>query len=294
MATVARSLDIPFSAEDFDRVAALAHDRIGLHLEAHKRDLVYGRLAKRLRKLGLSSFKAYFDLLADANGEVEEGELLSLLTTNVTHFFREQHHFEQMRDDIFPRLIKRAQSGQRVRLWSAGCSQGQEAYSLALTIKELCPNAAQLDIRILATDVDPKVLKVGFRGQYPEAELDGIPKRLRQIGTTKPKGGFFEIEPTTRSLVTFGELNLVKPWPTRGSFDVIFCRNVAIYFDKQTQEKLWMRFAKQLRAGAQLVVGHSERVTGPATAFLSNDGVTSYRKSDAKTHDDIDKTGRNK
>lgn len=283
MTAIARTLDFPFSAADFDRVAALAHEKIGLHLETHKRDLVYGRLAKRLRKLGLGSFDEYFGLLAGPQGEAEEGELLSLLTTNVTHFFREQHHFEQLRADVLPQLIQRAKAGQRVRLWSAGCSAGQEAYSLALVIFELCPNAEKLDLRILATDVDRKILNVGFRARYPEAELKGIPQSLSRVGVTSPKNGTFGIEPSVRRLVTFGELNLIKPWPMRGAFDVIFCRNVAIYFDKPTQEKLWTRFSKSLRDGGWLMLGHSERVTGPALACLRSDGVTAYQKPEAST-----------
>lgn len=277
-----RNLDFPFTAADFDRIAAFAHEKIGLHLEKHKQDLVYGRLAKRLRSLGLKSFGDYFDFLTGPQGEVEQRELLNVLTTNVTHFFRENHHFDHMRNEVLPKLIARARSGQKVRLWSAGCSAGQEAYSIALTISELCPDASRLDLRILATDVDRTVLKKANAARYPEMEMTGVPPALRQSGFTAKGDASFVIRPEVRNLVTFGELNLIKPWPMRGQFDVIFCRNVAIYFDKPTQEKLWARFAKVLREGGHLMIGHSERVTGPGAETLRNGGVTTYIKMQAQ------------
>lgn len=287
-----RTLDFAFSMSDFERVATLAYERIGLHLETHKRDLVYGRLAKRLRLLGLNGFQDYFALLEGPQGKAEERALLSLLTTNVTQFFRENHHFELMRQRVLPEVIKRAKSGQRVRLWSAGCSAGHEAYSMALVIADMCPRAAELDLRILATDVDQNILKVAVNGQYAKSDLEGIPSKLRKAGTMPTPNGGFEVNADIRKLVTFGELNLIKPWPVDGPFDVIFCRNVAIYFDKRTQEILWTRFAKVLREGGWLMIGHSERLSGAATVHLQSEGVTAYSKLTAAT-DQNNAKGRN-
>lgn len=277
-----RMVDYPFTDADFAGVAALAREAFGLHLEAHKRDLVYGRLCKRLRLLGLETFAEYLDVLRGPVGDDERREMLCALTTNVTQFFREAHHFDLLRDAILPDLLARARRGERVRLWSAGCSGGQEAFSIALTVASACPDAARLDLRILATDVDPVILKRGMAARYPAAERAAIPAPLCRAGVVDGADGTFAIAPDVRRLVTFGELNLMQRWPMRGPFDVIFCRNVAIYFDRTTQERLWGRFADLLRDGGRLMVGHSERVTGPAADRLRSDGVTAYTRREAE------------
>ncbi|MBI1171170.1 chemotaxis protein [bacterium] len=273
-----RSRDrIQFSDADFRIIADLAMRDFGLFLTPAKRDLVYSRLLKRLRALGLEQFSDYCALLTSAQGEVERAAMLSALTTNVTHFFREDHHFKLLREVALPPLIKSARDGGRVRIWSAGCSAGQEPYSLAFTLLSLCPEAARLNIRILATDVDPEILAKAETGLYPDDERKAIPEAMRKF--IEPAGANrFKVAATARELITFGKLNLIENWPISGPFQVIFCRNVAIYFDKPTQAKLWARFGELLSPGGHLCIGHSERVAGAAEPMFRPVGVTAYQR----------------
>lgn len=270
-----------YTQADFATIARRAQADFGLHLTEAKRDLVYSRLAKRLRQLGLPDFAAYCRLIESQDGIDERVEMLSALTTNVTHFFREEHHFQTLRTSVLPPLIKAARNGRRVRLWSAGCSAGQEPYSLAFTLLDLCPDAARLDIRILATDVDPAIVGRAKAGLYDAEELQSLPDPVRQRYVEPEEGGRARIGDQPRQLIRFGELNLIQDWPFRGSFDVIFCRNVAIYFDKPTQSRLWSRFAEVLTPGGLLCIGHSERLSGPASEVFEAAGVTTYRKTAA-------------
>jgi chemotaxis protein methyltransferase CheR len=269
-----------FSDADFNAIARRAHQEFGLHLTQSKKDLVYSRLTKRVRLLGLPDFRAYCSLIESDSGAEERTNMLSALTTNVTHFFREDHHFQTLRETVLPPLIAAARQGKRVRLWSAGCSAGQEPYSLAFTVLDMCPDAARLDIRILATDVDPAILARARAGIYSEDERPAIPEamRARYLQPTPDGRATFTIADKPRDLITFGELNLMQDWPLRGQFDVLFCRNVAIYFDKPTQARLWARFAGMIPAGGHLFIGHSERVAGPAEASFEGAGVTTYRR----------------
>ena len=274
-------MDYAFSDAEFVRIADRARREFGLHLPSSKKGLVYSRVARRLRNLGLPDFHAYCDLLDGSKGPAEQIELLSALTTNVTRFFREQHHFRTLRDTVLPPLIAAARAGRRVRLWSAGCSAGQEPYSLAFTVLALCPEAAALDLRILATDIDPAVLAAASAGRYPKADMKALPEPTRDTMIDAPGDGdeTFTVRPQPRALIRFRELNLIKDWPMRGRFDIIFCRNVAIYFDPETQARLWCRFADTMCGGGHLFIGHSERVTGPAVSTLTTAGITTYRKT---------------
>ena len=262
---------------DFTAIARRAYQDFGLHLPSSKKDLVYSRLAKRLRHLGMRDFHAYCSLIESPGGAEERMQMLSALTTNVTHFFREDHHFRLLREKVLPPLLAAARAGGRVRLWSAGCSAGQEPYSLALTVLDLCPESARLDIRILASDVDPAILRLAQDGLYPVEELKAIPAGMRERFVEQDSGQpTFRIKDRARAIVRFAELNLMSDWPMRGPFDVIFCRNVAIYFDKQTQARLWQRFAALTPPGGYLFLGHSERLSGPAEAMYRSAGVTAY------------------
>ncbi len=264
---------------DFRKIAAMLHGDAGIALPEAKATLVYSRLAKRLRALGLTSFKDYCALVASSEGLDERQKMLAALTTNVTRFFREPHHYDHLRDHVLPALIARARSGGRVRLWSAGCSTGQEAYSCAMTILKAAPDAARLDIKILATDIDPNVVVEGRQGAYRDSLMDGIPLDLRGRAFDRVEGGW-QANEELRSLVTFRELNLIGDWPMKGTFDVIFCRNVAIYFEEETQSRIWSRFAPLLpKNTGVLYIGHSERVAGPAAAQLVPDGITTYRRN---------------
>ena len=267
---------IRFTEGDFHVIADLAMRDFGLHLTLAKRDLVYSRLLKRLRVLGFDAFADYCGVLTGPDGEAERQAMLSALTTNVTHFFREDHHFKLMRDVALPPLIKAARAGERVRLWSTGCSAGQEPYSLAFTVLSLCPEVAKLNLRILATDVDTEILFKAEAGTYAEDERRAIPQAMHKFIEPAPEG--FRIGPAARELITFGRLNLIENWPISGPFQVIFCRNVAIYFDKPTQAKLWARFGALLAPNGYLCIGHSERVAGPAEALFRGVGVTTYQR----------------
>lgn len=284
--------EILLSDADFAAIAKRAYREFGLHLPSTKKDLVYSRLVKRVRQLGFSDFSSYCALLDSPEGEAEQRELLTALTTNVTHFFREGHHFQTLRDTVLPPLLQAARQGKRVRIWSAGCSAGQEPYSLAFTVLGLCPEVAKFDVRILATDIDPEILQKAEKGIYPKSELTAIPEPARSKLTQSVEGAgeVFSIDQKVRDLVRFGELNLMRDWPMRGQFDIIFCRNVAIYFDKDTQSRLWQRFNNVLVDGGYLFIGHSERVAGPAEQSLQPVGITTYHKIGTDTASDKQRT----
>lgn len=272
---------IKFTDADFKIIADLAMRDFGLNLTPAKRDLVYSRLLKRLRVLEMEDFHSYCSLLTSPNGTDERNAMLSALTTNVTHFFREEHHFKLLREAALPELIKAAKSGGRVRIWSAGCSAGPEPYSLAFTVLSLFPEAARSNFRILATDVDPEILRKAEAGIYAEEERKGIPEAYRRF--LEPAGpGRFAIASAPRELITFGRLNLIEDWPISGPFQVIFCRNVAIYFDKPTQSRLWARFGQMLSPGGHLCIGHSERILGEAEQMFRAVGITAYQRLSGK------------
>ena len=270
--------EFAFTESDFKRISAMVHGDAGISLPDAKATLVYSRLAKRLRALGLNSFKDYCALVATAEGVDERQKMLAALTTNVTRFFREPHHFDHLKEKILPPLLDAARRGGKVRIWSAACSSGQEPFSIAMTILSLMPDAPERDIRILATDIDPNMVADGRAATYAEHLLDGVPADYRKRWTTT-NGGFVRMADEARALITFNELNLIADWPMKGKFDAIFCRNVAIYFEDDTQARLWSRFAPLNQANGVLYIGHSERIQGPAVTAYRPDGVTTYRRT---------------
>lgn len=273
------------SDADFAALARLVREDSGIHLPPSKRGLVLSRLSKRLRALGLEDFGAYCRHLKTPSGAEERGRLISALTTNVTRFFREDHHFAVLREKVLPPLLENATRGRRVRLWSAGCSSGEEPYSIAITILDLMPDAARHDIRVLATDIDPQVVATARAGVYPATALEPLtPEQRRRYFVPEGTGGgpgSMAVAAAPRGLITFGVLNLIGEWPFRGPFDVIFCRNVVIYFDAATQERLWRRYADLLCAEGHLFIGHSERLSRSAEPLFASQGVTHYRKRPA-------------
>jgi chemotaxis protein methyltransferase CheR len=185
-----------------------------------------------------------------------------------------------LKSHVLPPLLKQAARGARIRIWSAACSSGQEPYSIALTILSVVPDAAAHDIKVLATDIDPHILEVGKKGVYAESLLADIPPDLRKRFFEPHRGDGeqqWRVSEAVRSLVTFRPLNLMQDWPMRGAFHAIFCRNVVIYFDEPTQQRLWSKFVPRLEPGGWLYIGHSERVSGPASAQLGSDGISTYR-----------------
>lgn len=277
---VLASGEYPLTRRDLGEIAAMIYADAGIYLNDSKASLVYSRLSKHIRNLGLDGFRSYCALVASPEGADVRREMLSHLTTNFTKFFRENHHFEHLRDQVLPGLVERARQGGRVRIWSAACSDGQEPYSIALTVLGAMPNAADYDFKILATDIDPKILAAARAGVYDDAALETVSPALRKQwfqeadvqGRRKHR-----IDDRVKRLITFNELNLMANWPFRGPFDVIFCRNVVIYFDEPTQMKVWSRFAGMMAPGGTLYIGHSERVSGDAKALFDNTGITTYR-----------------
>ena len=242
--------------------------------------LVYSRLAKRLRALGLETFHDYCAIVAGSEGVDERQRMVAALTTNVTRFFREPHHFVHLKETVLPPLLAEARRGGEVRLWSAGCSNGQEPYSIALTILSLMPDAARFDIRILATDIDPNMVAEARRAEYDETALKTVDIDLRNRWFAPLRRGDTKIWSATdplRELVGVRELNLFGNWPMRRRFQVIFCRNVVIYFDDRTQKLVWSRFVPVLAPGGRLYIGHSERICGDAAAAFETDGITTYK-----------------
>ena len=268
--------------EDFRRIASILHDHAGIQLSEAKAALVYARLAKRLRALGLESFRDYCTLVAGSSGLDERQRMVAALTTNVTKFFREAHHFEHLKHKVLPGLLDRARRGEEVRIWSAGCSNGQEPYTIALVLLSVMPDVARHDIRILATDIDPNMIAEGRAGEYPESALTDVPAEMRRrwLHRVSSTGeARFQVADEVQSLVAFRELNLFAKWPMKKRFDVIFCRNVVIYFDKTKQAELWTRFSAALKPGGHLYIGHSERVSGPSADHFVADGVTTWRQT---------------
>ena len=266
--------EFPLTAGDFRALAELVYAASGISLQESKAALVYSRLAKRLRVLGLKSFGAYVTLVADDADE--RARLLMALTTNVTRFFREPHHFDHLVDTVLAPRADAVRRGASLRLWSAACSTGQEPYSMALAVLSVWPDAADLDVRILATDIDNNVLATARAGAYSAEAIEAIPAAFRNRWLVKDENTArtWRVGPEARALIAYKPLNLNGEWPMRRRFDAIFCRNVVIYFDEPTQATLWRRFRDQLAPGGRLYVGHSERV-GDTT--FESDGQTVYR-----------------
>lgn len=254
--------DEPISEEAYARVAQLLHDLTGIHLPPGKRAMVASRLSRPLRNAGVAGIDAYCRLLAHPGATRQQEDFISALTTNTTQFNREAHHFDHLCRDILPGLAARAQDGQRVRLWSAGCSSGEEAYGLAFHVLDHCPSAPSRDLRILATDIDHRILARARKASYPATAAVALPgdQTSRYFETAPGSSTLLEVKPAARQLIAFRHLNLKDDWPFAGQFDVIFCRNVAIYFDEATQARLWRRLCDRVLPGGVLYIGHSESI----------------------------------
>ncbi len=278
-ATAASPGEYPLSAQEFATIARMTHAHSGITLNDSKRQLVYSRLAKQIRKLGLSGFGPFVQLM-QSDADIRR-EAIFALTTNHTKLFRENHHFEHFEAHVRPGLIAAAERGQKVRLWSSASSSGEEPYSLAMTLlgdeRTAGARLATRDIAILATDLAPHVLTVAKAGRYPADMARDIPDRYRRAWV-RETAGELEMAPELKRILSYRQLNLLDPWPMKGKFDAIFCRNVMIYFDEPTKARLIERFATLLEPGSFLYIGHSERVIGPATALFELVGNTIYRR----------------
>lgn len=266
-----------FTDGDFRQIARILNAEAGIYLSDAKAPFVYSRLTKRLRALGIDSFQDYCALIASNAGDQERRQMIAALTTNVTRFFREPHHFDHFRKNIVERLTPSLRKGGRLRVWSSACSNGQEPYSIAMSIFSQLPDADALNIRVLATDIDSHMIAAAVAGEYSDDVVSAVPDEQRRKWFHSVNGGMFRVDAKLASIVAFRELNLIGNWPMKGKFDAIFCRNVAIYFEERTQQQIWSRFVPLLNPGGVLYIGHSERISGPASDQLIADGVTTYR-----------------
>ncbi|MDQ6993805.1 MAG: protein-glutamate O-methyltransferase [Mariprofundus sp.] len=260
--------EFPYTRKDFDHLCQLVMEHAGIVLQKGKEDMLYGRLTRRIRLLKLGSFRAYIDHLeADPEGE-EFGEFINAITTNLTSFFREKHHFDYMKSTMLPLLMQQNKQSRRIRIWSAGCSTGEEPYTIAMMVAETVPPG--WDVKILATDLDTNVLAHCEKGIYDISRIEGLPDSVvkkwflpnRKVGATKVK-----VKPELQELIFFRQLNLLKEWPMSGPMDVIFCRNVIIYFDNPTKQQLIDRYAELLGPERYLFLGHSESMNNLSDRF---------------------------
>lgn len=268
----------PLGNAEFRFLCDFVSRHSGICMGEHKRQLLQGRLQRRLRALGLDSFEEYCRLLRE-DPDSELGEFVSAVSTNVTAFFRESHHFEFLAG-LLPVWLKQHPGG-RIRIWSAGCSTGEEPYSLAMVLAEaLDAHRGPADALILASDLSPAVLQTAREGIYPVDRLNGVSLErqrrwfLRGSGTASGK---VRVHPRLRELVRLRPLNLLEPWPMQGRFDAILCRNVVIYFDSPTKQRLFERFSEALLPQGKLFLGHSESMHGLCDRF-SLIGQTIYEK----------------
>ncbi|MEZ2406580.1 chemotaxis protein methyltransferase CheR [Bosea sp. OAE752] len=258
--------DITLTREDMKFIAALVYEQAGIVIREHKEAMTRGRLARRVKALGLSSVAEYCAFLKTPQAASELPELINAVTTNHTAFFRERHHFDHLRREVMPRLVQeRAGRRGRIRIWSSACSSGEEAYSIAATCREAIGPRSDLDFRILATDIDTDILARAEAGIYPADLFERLPADVKpsmrlEAGSTR---GDARISEELRRMVAFKRLNLIETWPMKGPFDVIFCRNVFIYFDTQTKASILDRFVALLSPGGFLYLGHSESLPQP-------------------------------
>ncbi|MEM6266449.1 MAG: protein-glutamate O-methyltransferase CheR [Pseudomonadota bacterium] len=274
-----------YSPSDFARISTLVQREAGIVLNDRKQMLAYTRLAPLVRRSGLGTFAQYLDRIE--REPKLAAKVIAALTTNHTYFNREPHHFEHFTKKVRANLISRAERGETVRLWSAGCSSGEEVWTLLMVLlgedRSTGQRLAQRKIIALASDLADHAVEAARLAIYPADALEPMPEQLRRNWCEKAGNGDegkdqLSITQELRRMVRFRQLNLLRPWPFSNLFDVIFCRNVMIYFDQPAKEQLVLALARQLRPGGTLYIGHSERVSGEATALLDPVGPTIYQR----------------
>lgn len=272
---------MPLQKRDLERIARIVCDLSGIEISPDKTSLVQARLARAIRRTGVRSFAEYCDIVENPRATDERAELLSALTTNVTRFFRERHHFEHMVQHSLPALEKKADRGHPIRIWSAAASTGEEPYSIAMTIAKHWPKARLRNVEILATDIDPNVIERAKSGVYrlSPQDLETL-SPYRSFLSASDGTGTVTVLDDIRNMVSFDTLNLHARWPMRSAFDIVFCRNVVIYFNERRQEKIWDNMAAALTNGGTIYIGHSERIETCQQRGLELTGVTTYRKLD--------------
>lgn len=252
----------------FQQFSHLVYNECGIRLHEGKKALLQARLNKRLRATGIPSYEEYYSFITSNGNSHEMIHFLDCVSTNLTHFFREPQHFEYLEDVVLPEIILKKQKNKsnRLRIWCAACSTGEEAYGLGMSVLSRLDDPKKWDFRILATDISTRVLEAAARGIYTAEKIKEVPPQLRQLHFSKrskrDRDAQYEVSDELKKIISFRRLNLNGSYPFKGPFDCIFCRNVMIYFDKKTQENLVNRLAARLSAGGYLFVGHSESLTG--------------------------------
>ncbi|OGP50562.1 MAG: hypothetical protein A2Y79_06620 [Deltaproteobacteria bacterium RBG_13_43_22] len=260
-----------FTETDFIRISRLVYDQCGIHLHNGKKELVKARLGKRIRKGRFGSFREYYDYVVNEKTGEELIHLLDSISTNFTQFFRENHHFDYLKNHLLPQIKDRAGYNQKkFRIWSAGCSSGEEPYTIAITLLESLTPASDWNLKILATDISTRVLNDAQSGIYLKEKIQTLPPGLMKKYFLRGENqwrNYVKVKPPVKSIVTFQRLNLMEPFSFSEPFDCIFCRNVMIYFDKKTREALVNRFYDNLEKEGFLFIGHSESLTGIDNPF---------------------------
>jgi len=274
--------EFALSERDFARIRERLYEVAGISLSDAKRTLVIARLSKVVRGLKLNSFDAYIDYLERQGTADDAQDFVNALTTNLTRFWREEHHFAHLVGHV-GELMRRQSASKRLRIWSAGCSTGQEPYTIALNLLAAWPELKRWDFKILATDIDTAVIAKAATATYPDSELNGLSMERARL-FERAGDGHIRVPAAAASLVSFKPLNLMAPWPMKGPFDAIFCRNVAIYFDKRTQAEVFGRLGEILAPGGFLYIGHSENL-GAGGAGFQLVGKTIYQARPQRAKD---------
>jgi len=273
------------SDDEFSLFQELIYKMVGIYLNQGKKMLLISRLSKRLRMLGMTTFRQYYDhLLSSSTDQDELVRFINQVTTNKTDFFREIHHFDQMKSRLLPMYVANSKKNgtKDIKIWSAGCSTGEEPYTIAITVAEYMKTLqAGIPVKILATDIDTGVLKHAQEGVYRTDRLSGVPEELRASYFRHLPDGNWKVEPQVREMVKFGRFNLMHQFPFKFGFDLIFCRNVLIYFTPQDRRDLILKFRSMLRPSGCLILGHSESLIADGLGFKSL-GMTIYQLPDQK------------
>ncbi|HEY6529704.1 MAG TPA: protein-glutamate O-methyltransferase CheR [Cellvibrionaceae bacterium] len=271
-----RDREFPMSQANFSQIKTIAYEWTGIKLSDLKENMIYGRLARRVRALDLHDFNQYCELLNSEDAD-EKREFINAITTNLTSFFREPHHFDFIKTQLVPTLLMRNHTSKKIRIWSAGCSTGEEPYSIAMVAASIA-ELKYWDVKILATDLDSNVLERASGGVYSQDRFASFPSVYKQYVKKSATGDRVKVIDEVRQMITFNQLNLLDSWPMKQPFDIIFCRNVVIYFDLATQKLLFNRYADKLADSGHLFIGHSENLHKISDRFLSL-GRTIYEKT---------------
>lgn len=254
----------------FNKFRSLIYQKTGINLSSEKKELLHARLGKRLRACNISSFEEYYDLIVRDQGGTEFIQFVNSISTNFTSFFREMDHFKVLAEDLLPQLCARPGNRKPLQVWSAACSSGEEPYTLAMVLDDYFQHNPGNGFRIVATDISTRVLEQAQNGVYPVDRIDKVPEPLlrryfqRGVGRS---AGYFRVKAAVRERITFQYFNLMESFPWQNEMDIIFCRNVMIYFDRKTQQQLVERFYNALVGGGYLLIGHSESISSLSHSF---------------------------